>query len=101
MASRLIEQQFHCPEGTRVIVRYPNRKFYDTQTSSYVTMTQMQAMVTQGDKLHVYARDKGRCITTQALCQIIAQASRSGASINKDALVGILKSLPPSALGRV
>lgn len=97
MASKLSRERFKCPAGTRIIVRYPNRKFYDTETSSYVTLAQMQAMAAQGDRLRVYVREPRRCITTQTLCQIIAQAGKSGAPFNDDALMGLLQSLPPAA----
>jgi len=34
--------------GTRVLKKYPNRRLYDTVSSSYITLPDVKAMVLQG-----------------------------------------------------
>ena len=37
--------------GLRILKKYPNRRLYDTQTSSYITLADVKAMVLSGRAL--------------------------------------------------
>ena len=36
------------PKGPRILKKYPNRRLYDTETSSYITLADVKQMVLDG-----------------------------------------------------
>mgnify|MGYP006171118015 CR=1 FL=1 len=48
------------PDGVRVIKKYPNRRLYDTDTSSYITLTEVKTLVMDNEPFVV--RDAGGCV---------------------------------------
>jgi polyhydroxyalkanoate synthesis repressor PhaR len=73
------------PEGPKlppvVVKKYANRRLYNTEASSYVTLDHLAAMVKQGRDFVVYDAKTGEDITRQVLTQIIMEEESKGASL--------------------
>jgi polyhydroxyalkanoate synthesis repressor PhaR len=66
-------------EGTlRVLKKYPNRRLYDTRTSSYITLTDVKEMVLDGETFEVRDAKTGEEITRSILLQIILEEETGG-----------------------
>src|SRR6478736_4775781 len=63
----------------RVIKKYPNRRLYDTETSTYITLTEVKQLVM--DKAPFVVRDakSGDDLTRSILLQIILEEEAGGA----------------------
>ena len=63
----------------RVIKKYPNRRLYDTETSTYITLTEVRQLVM--DKAPFVVRDakSGDDLTRSILLQIILEEEAGGA----------------------
>jgi len=57
----------------RLLKKYPNRRLYDTQTSSYVTLSQVCELVRAGEELQIIDSDSEEDITRSVLLQIILE----------------------------
>jgi len=57
----------------RVIKKYPNRRLYDTEISSYVTVDDVHQLVMDGEPFEVRDARTGQEITRSVLLQIIAE----------------------------
>jgi polyhydroxyalkanoate synthesis repressor PhaR len=66
------------PPGTRIIKKYPNRRLYDTQTSSYITLSDMKDMVMGCEQFMVLDAKSGEDITRSILLQIILEEESAG-----------------------
>ncbi len=64
-----------------VIKKYANRRLYNTDTSSYVTLDDLCEMVKQGDDFAVYDAKSGEDITRSVLAQIIFEQESKGESL--------------------
>ena len=62
----------------RVLKKYPNRRLYDTQTSSYITLTDVKAMVLAAEAFEVRDAKTGEDITRSILLQIILEEETGG-----------------------
>lgn len=78
----------------RIIVRYDNRKLYDSRTSRYVTNKALLAMVQAGETIRVVDRLRDHTLTTQVLCQMLHQLSKRGCAFDNDKLLAMLKQAP-------
>ena len=58
---------------TVVVKKYANRRLYNTETSSYITLDNLAAMVRQGRNFVVYDAKTGEDITRGVLTQIIVE----------------------------
>lgn len=65
----------------RTIRRYSNRKLYDTQTSHYVTLAQIAAIIRAGDDIQVVAKDTGKDITAATMAQILFEETKQGQAL--------------------
>lgn len=54
-----------------VIKRYSNRKLYDTEARRYVSLSEVAAMIRQGQDVQVLDHDSGRDLTSLTLFQIL------------------------------
>ena len=61
----------------RLIKRYANRKLYDTQTSSYVTLEEIADMVKVGEDIQIVDKRTGEDMTGVTLTQIIYEDQKS------------------------
>ena len=64
-----------------VIKKYANRRLYNTQTSSYVTLDHLAAMVKEGTEFEVQDARTGEDITRSVLTQIIFEEEAKGQSL--------------------
>jgi polyhydroxyalkanoate synthesis repressor PhaR len=64
-----------------VVKKYANRRLYNTETSSYVTLEDLAAMVRQGREFVVYDAKSGEDITRSVLTQIIVEQEGKGANL--------------------
>jgi len=62
----------------RIIRRYSNRKLYDTQESHYVTLSQVAALVRNGEEIRVIAKDTNSDLTAATLALIIFEEEKRG-----------------------
>ena len=64
--------------GPIIIKKYANRRLYNTQTSSYVTLDHLCEMVKEGTEFEVRDARTGADITRQVLAQIIFDEENKG-----------------------
>ena len=67
--------------GPRVLKKYPNRRLYDTQLSSYITLADVKAMVLSGEHFEVRDAKTGEDLTRSILLQIILEEETGGVPI--------------------
>jgi len=63
----------------RLIKKYPNRRLYDTKTSSYITLADVKQMVLKQEEFQVVDAKSGDDLTRQILLQIILEEESGGA----------------------
>jgi polyhydroxyalkanoate synthesis repressor PhaR len=68
-------------EGPVIIKKYANRRLYNTQTSSYVTLEHLAEMVKKGVDFVVYDAKTNEDITRTVLTQIIFEEESQGQSL--------------------
>jgi polyhydroxyalkanoate synthesis repressor PhaR len=66
------------PPGVRVLKKYPNRRLYDTQSSSYITLADVKQMVLDGHPFEVRDAKEGADLTRSILLQIILEEESGG-----------------------
>ena len=64
---------------SRVLKKYPNRRLYDTRTSSYITLADVKQMVLDGETFEVRDAKSGDELTRSILLQIILEEETGGA----------------------
>ena len=64
--------------GVRVLKKYPNRRLYDTQTSSYITLADVKQMVLRGENFIVRDAKTVEDLTRSILLQIILEEETGG-----------------------
>ncbi|HEX6362625.1 MAG TPA: polyhydroxyalkanoate synthesis repressor PhaR, partial [Albitalea sp.] len=64
--------------GTRVLKKYPNRRLYDTETSSYITLADVKKMVLTAQDFVVRDAKTGDDLTRSILLQIILEEETGG-----------------------
>jgi len=64
--------------GPRVLKKYPNRRLYDTQTSSYITLADVKRMVLDGETFEVRDAKSTDDLTRSILLQIILEEETGG-----------------------
>ena len=62
----------------RLIKKYPNRRLYDTKTSSYITLVDVKQMVLKHEEFQAVDAKSGEDLTRQILLQIILEEESSG-----------------------
>ena len=62
----------------RTLKKYPNRRLYDTQTSSYITLTDVKRMVLDAEDFEVRDAKTGEDLTRSILLQIILEEESGG-----------------------
>ncbi len=64
--------------AVRLIKKYPNRRLYDTQTSSYITLADVKELVLKHEDFQVIDAKSSEDLTRQILLQIILEEESSG-----------------------
>ena len=62
----------------RVIKKYPNRRLYDTEISSYITLEDVRQLIVDGENFEVRDAKTGEDLTRTVLLQIIAEHEERG-----------------------
>jgi polyhydroxyalkanoate synthesis repressor PhaR len=62
----------------RVIKKYPNRRLYDTEISSYITIEDVRQLIMDGESFEVRDAKSGEDLTRQVLLQIITEHEQTG-----------------------
>ena len=62
----------------RILKKYPNRRLYDTQTSSYITLADVKQMVLAGEDFEVRDAKTAEDLTRSILLQIILEEESGG-----------------------
>jgi polyhydroxyalkanoate synthesis repressor PhaR len=63
------------------IKKYANRRLYDTESSSYITLDRLAAMIREGRDFEVVDAKSGEDITHQVLTQIIVDEESRGSTM--------------------
>ena len=76
----------------RLIKKYPNRRLYDTQTSSYITLTDVKQLVLDNEQFTVVDAKTNEDLSRSILLQIILEEEASGAPMfSSDVLAQIIR----------
>ncbi|MBX9817177.1 MAG: polyhydroxyalkanoate synthesis repressor PhaR [Burkholderiaceae bacterium] len=65
-------------KSQRVIKKYPNRRLYDTDTSTYITLAEIKQLVMDSEVFSVVDAKSGEDITRSILLQIILEEEANG-----------------------
>lgn len=65
-------------DSVRLIKKYPNRRLYDTKTSSYITLQEVKDIVVKGELLKVVDAKTDEDLTRSIYLQIILEAEAGG-----------------------
>ncbi len=74
--------------SVRVIKKYPNRRLYDTDTSSYITLTEVKRLVMKNEAFVVRDAKTNDDLTRSMLLQIILEEEAGGAPMFTEAVLG-------------
>jgi polyhydroxyalkanoate synthesis repressor PhaR len=74
-------------DSVRVIKKYPNRRLYDTQTSSYITLTEVKTLVMEGVSFVVRDAKSNDDLTRSILLQIILEEETAGVPMFTEAVL--------------
>ncbi|MBI5860910.1 MAG: polyhydroxyalkanoate synthesis repressor PhaR [Rhodocyclales bacterium] len=66
-------------EQSRLIKKYPNRRLYDTRTSTYITLPDVKELVLAHENFQVVDAKSGEDLTRAILLQIILEEEAGGA----------------------
>ncbi|EYC51638.1 polyhydroxyalkonate synthesis repressor, PhaR [Hylemonella gracilis str. Niagara R] len=72
----------------RVIKKYPNRRLYDTQTSSYITLVEVKQLVMAQQPFVVRDAKSGVDLTRSILLQIILEEEAGGTPLFSTQMLG-------------
>ena len=62
----------------RIIKKYPNRRLYDTEICSYITIEDVRQLIVDGENFEVRDAKTGEDLTRQVLLQIITEHEQDG-----------------------
>ncbi len=71
-------QEAPAATAVRTLKKYPNRRLYDTRTSSYITLADVKLMVLGGEVFEVRDAKTGEDLTRSILLQIILEEESGG-----------------------
>lgn len=71
----------------RVVKKYPNRRLYDTRTSSYITLAEVRKLVMAAEAFVVRDAKTGQDLTRSILLQIILEEEAGGAPMFSEAVL--------------
>jgi polyhydroxyalkanoate synthesis repressor PhaR len=74
----------------RVIKKYPNRRLYDTDTSTYITLTEVKQLVMDSESFVVRDAKSNEDLTRSILLQIILEEEAGGAPMFSEAALANL-----------
>jgi polyhydroxyalkanoate synthesis repressor PhaR len=72
------EHEDNMATPVRLIKKYPNRRLYDTQTSTYITLADVKQLVLDHENFQVIDAKSGEELTRPILLQIILEEEAGG-----------------------
>ena len=75
---RVYCDEYRFMAATRIIKKYPNRRLYDTEISSYITIEDVRQLILDGEDFEVRDAKSGDDLTRSVLLQIIADQEQDG-----------------------
>jgi len=79
-------------EQVRLIKKYPNRRLYDTRTSTYITLVDVKDLVLKQEEFQVVDAKTGEDLTRSILLQIILEEEAAGAPMfSSDVLAQMIR----------
>ncbi len=79
-------------EPVRLIKKYPNRRLYDTRTSTYITLVDVKELVLKHEEFQVVDAKTGEDLTRNILLQIILEEEAAGAPMfSSDVLAQMIR----------
>ena len=75
----------------RLIKRYPNRKFYDTEDKQYVSLKGIASLVRAGEEIQVIENKSGEDITSLTLSQILREQERRDSFLPVSLLTSLVR----------
>jgi polyhydroxyalkanoate synthesis repressor PhaR len=88
-------KEYSMPErdAPHIIKKYPNRRLYDTQTSTYITLVDVKRMVLEKDEFRVLDAKTNEDLTRSILLQIILEEESGGVPLfSAEMLAQIIRS---------
>jgi polyhydroxyalkanoate synthesis repressor PhaR len=80
-------------DAPHIIKKYPNRRLYDTQTSTYITLVDVKRMVLEKDEFRVLDAKTNEDLTRSILLQIILEEESGGVPLfSAEMLAQIIRS---------
>ncbi|HEX7385737.1 MAG TPA: polyhydroxyalkanoate synthesis repressor PhaR [Castellaniella sp.] len=80
------------PSSQRLIKKYPNRRLYDTQSSTYITLADIKRLVLDNAAFQVVDAKSGEDLTRSILLQIILEEETGGVPMfSANALAQIIR----------
>ena len=76
---------------TILIKRYANRKLYNTETSSYITLKGIGELVELGEDVRVVDNESGEDISSVTLSQILVDSERSARGVPQSVLSDLIQ----------
>ena len=74
-------------EALRLIKKYPNRRLYDTKTSTYITLADVKELVLRNEEFQVVDAKTAEDLTRSILMQIILEEESCGNPMFSSALL--------------
>ena len=71
----------------RIIKKYPNRRLYDTNTSSYITLAEVKQLVMDSEPVVIRDAKTNEDLTRSILLQIILEEEAGGAPMFSEAML--------------
>ncbi len=81
------EKKAAAKPAQRVIKKYPNRRLYDTDTSTYITLAEVKQLVMASHPIVVRDAKTGEDLTRSILLQIILEEEAGGAPMFSEAVL--------------
>lgn len=78
-------------QATRIIRKYPNRRLYDTATSTYITLADVRRLVVEGVDLVIEDARTREDLTRSVLLQIIMDGEMGQPLFSLDALTRLIR----------
>ena len=81
-----------------LITRYPNRRLYNTNSSEYINVSGIHALVKEGKNIKIIDKKTGEDLTKQYLLQIISEIeNKDGKVLSENLLVEIIRNFNSSS----
>ena len=81
------EKKAAAKSAQRVIKKYPNRRLYDTDTSTYITLAEVKQLVMASQPIVVRDAKTGEDLTRSILLQLILEEEAGGAPMFSEAVL--------------